>query len=330
MNYKFPIEECDVENKDSLQDLRNKMEEWENWLYKDDVSSIWHQIDRMLHNHAAFKFINEGRRLFIEAEMKNLSANNYLLNNVINDGYIATQTMAIRRLIEKKQNKDDRQPISIKRLVSDIKSHRNLLTRENYVAFDGLPYDYESARYRFYEQEQIFQDGKVACVPQNGPLACDKSEELHENFDQLAGITAENRNRKDKINQGVFSKIDKYLNKQAFADISHFADKMIAHAADQISRETIPNKELEVTLRKLETCHKILCQISKSITFQLLPQIDAMVPMVDDADDIFEHLDQPWLNSSLLESAKLFYTDYCNKIEKIEPLRFSCHKRTNN
>ena len=48
------------------------------------------------------------------------------------------QVLAIRRLTDTTKN-----VLSLSKLLQDIRSHRQLLTRENYVAFDGLPYHYE-------------------------------------------------------------------------------------------------------------------------------------------------------------------------------------------
>jgi hypothetical protein len=60
------------------------------------------------------------------------------------DGHVATQVLAIRRLM------DDRNTdiISLRRLVKDLRHSWTLFTRENYVCFDGLPYDYEAVQHK--------------------------------------------------------------------------------------------------------------------------------------------------------------------------------------
>ena len=55
---------------------------------------------------------------------------------------MATQVLAIRRLMDD-GNSD---VISLRRPVKDIRRDFALFTRENYVCFDGLPYDYEAVQ----------------------------------------------------------------------------------------------------------------------------------------------------------------------------------------
>ena len=43
------------------------------------------------------------------------------------------------------ENKDR---ISLPRLINDLRKNLRLFTRENFVGFDGLPYDYEAAQQR--------------------------------------------------------------------------------------------------------------------------------------------------------------------------------------
>jgi hypothetical protein len=46
--------------------------------------------------------------------------------------------------------------ISLRRLVKDLRRNFALLTRENYVCFDGLPYDYEAVQ----QKEMMERAGK--------------------------------------------------------------------------------------------------------------------------------------------------------------------------
>ena len=59
-------------------------------------------------------------------------------------GHAATRVLAICRLVD---NRGD-DLISLRKLLKDIRSNVPLLTRENYVCFDGLPYDYEAVQRR--------------------------------------------------------------------------------------------------------------------------------------------------------------------------------------
>ncbi len=81
--------------------------------------------------------------------------NNHLMAEALLDGHVATQVLAIRRLV------DDRHGdiISLRRLVKDLRRNFALFTRENYVCFDGLPYDYEAVRHEFSEMQENGEGG---------------------------------------------------------------------------------------------------------------------------------------------------------------------------
>jgi hypothetical protein len=70
--------------------------------------------------------------------------NNHLMIEALLNGHVATQVLAIRRLFDDGNN----DIISLRRLVKDLKRNFNLFTRENYVCFDGLPYDYEAVQHK--------------------------------------------------------------------------------------------------------------------------------------------------------------------------------------
>jgi len=67
---------------------------------------------------------------------------NTILAESLFDGHVANQVLAIRRLA------DDGSIISLRKLFKDIKRNFELFTRENYVCFDGLPYDYAAVEYK--------------------------------------------------------------------------------------------------------------------------------------------------------------------------------------
>lgn len=63
-------------------------------------------------------------------------------------GYVATQVLAIRLLVDNRGE----DVISLRKLLKDVRSNYVLFTRENYVCFDGLPYDYEAVQRRDMEK----------------------------------------------------------------------------------------------------------------------------------------------------------------------------------
>ena len=77
----------------------------------------------------------------------NSSLHNYLLSEALINGHFATQILSLRRLVDNRKD-----VISLNRLLKDVRGNLKLFTRENYVCFDGLPYDYEAAHARVLEK----------------------------------------------------------------------------------------------------------------------------------------------------------------------------------
>src|SRR5260370_12340183 len=140
MTYTYAPEDCDIVDKAVLTAYRDKRSEWLHLLNGKDDHAVCRQISAMLWNDAVFRVANESRRLSREAG-RSSSSRNWSLAQFMDQGFVATQTLSIRKLMERASNKPARQVISLRRVLDDIKEHRALFTRENYVAHDGLPYD---------------------------------------------------------------------------------------------------------------------------------------------------------------------------------------------
>jgi hypothetical protein len=65
-----------------------------------------------------------------------IAARNGVLAHMLDQGYVAVQVLAIRRLLDKRKD-----VFSLRRLFDDIHANSGLITRENFVAHDGVPYD---------------------------------------------------------------------------------------------------------------------------------------------------------------------------------------------
>jgi hypothetical protein len=188
-HYAYPVAQCDVtpEKRGALQSYRDKRRLWLSWIDTDEHHAIWRLLSSMVWTDVAFKMLTQ---LAINEE--NNALNNTLIGQALIDGQIATQVLAIRRLMDN-GNSDI---ISLRRLVKDLRRNFHLLTRENYVCFDGLPYDYEAVQH----QEMLARAGKGAFWGQrSGPGAHGPSRMAHEQFDRLAGIDPAKRSREDRL-----------------------------------------------------------------------------------------------------------------------------------
>jgi hypothetical protein len=133
--YQCGIDQCDVpqERRGALEAYRTKRDQWLAWLDTDKHHAIWHAISAMVWTDVSFRTIAK-----FAADDSCLS--NTLLAEQIIHGYVATQVLAVRRLVD---NRAD--VISLRRLIKDLRRNFELFTRENYVCYDGQPYDYETA-----------------------------------------------------------------------------------------------------------------------------------------------------------------------------------------
>ena len=113
---------------------------------------------------------------------------NTLLGQALIDGHVATQVLAIRRLM-------DNDNISLRRLVKDIRRNFGLFTRENFICFDGLPYDYEAVQ----QKDMMARLGNGAFWSEtSGPGAYSTSPMAHEQFDMWRASMAQ-RTREDRF-----------------------------------------------------------------------------------------------------------------------------------
>jgi hypothetical protein len=135
--YEYPIDQCDVapEHRSALIAFREQRRQWLSWLKTDEHHAISPLISSMAWNDVVFRTIwriteiDPGSSLY-----------NPLLAEALIEGHFAIQVLAIRRLMDK-----GRSVISLWRLLEDIKKNISSFTRQNFVAYDGLPYDYEAA-----------------------------------------------------------------------------------------------------------------------------------------------------------------------------------------
>ncbi|MHB1219518.1 MAG: hypothetical protein ACYC1L_15105 [Alphaproteobacteria bacterium] len=289
MKFEFPTSKCDVrpEYLSSLESFRERLLVWDTWLSIDE-HSIWNQITRMLWNDMIFRSINECRRIASREPSPQVGFNGSVAT-FIDQSYVATQLLAVRRLTERNVKGD---AITLYRLLDDMKKNAGIFTRENYVCNDGLPFDPGPARERTMKQlmeEAEKNDGVfVTSMPTTGPDAYDSAVRAHESFDRLTGVDGRNRSRDDRLDSNIF---DLLKSKLSICDgINTIASKFIAHAADAGSRNKVIDEETSITMRRIEACHRVICRVAAFINGPLLyigghglipiPQFDDIAPAV--------------------------------------------------
>lgn len=281
--YEYSVTDCDVSDKASLERYRAKRTAWVNWLDDDEHHAIWQVLTQMVWNEVAFNTLAG----IADADSDSALNNSLIIEAVLN-GHVAMQVLAIRRLTDTTKN-----VISLSKLLRDIRNHRELLTRENYVAFDGLPYDYEVV-----EEEHIRTRGSgVMWLHTTGPRAFGSARRVHEQFDRLCDVSPDRRNRDDRIPAKLINTIERWITDCGAKEIADWSHSYLAHAGSLASRQAIAS--YGVSGAKINNAIKGLTRAAEAISAYLLYSSGRMnALMATPQFDQFERLENAVLSSA--------------------------------
>lgn len=270
-----PVDECDVKDHSALVEFRRKREEWLSRLWSEDYHALERQLIRMIQFDMAYRVLVEARRGSDEATSG--AALNGLLACFLDHCYVETQVLAVGRLTDRRKD-----VISIRSLLDDVRGHCHLLTRENYVAHDGLPYEP-----RF---------GSSAGLTTTASAEGENLTSLirHQRFDQLSGVSPDRRSRSDSIRCRVFKTIEDYLDEADDDGLKKLRNKFIAHAASPSSRGPAvyigPSFEI---LEKVANAHRQALYALREIG-SLLARFEKADPVPHPHLGFLNGLDQPY------------------------------------
>jgi hypothetical protein len=266
--YKHSVDQCDVEDMAGCEQFRKKRRQWMEWLSGDDPHSIIKQIYSAVWDYALFCTVNELRRIAAENPEEGIGFNGPVIR-LFDAGFATTQATAIRRLIEWPARRPDRKVISIRTVLKDIRDNISLITRENYVCYDGLPYDYEKVRDEAFAKLPVNESGvSVGSMPISGPEGWPMAERMHKNFDRLAQVEPKKRSRTELIKEEIFDHLETLI--KPCEKVKKYVDKFIAHGAAPETRGALAEDEGGLTLERIESCHKIIYRVASFINGQLL------------------------------------------------------------
>lgn len=258
VDYVYPVDQCDVppERRGALQSYRDRRRVWLSWIETDEHHAIWTVLSSMIWTDVAFKVLSH-----LAVNNESSALNNSLVAEALIDGQVATQVLAIRRLTDNR----NRDVISLRRLVKEIRRNFALFTRENYVCFDGLPYDYEAVQYA----EMMERAGKGCFWREtSGPRAHGTSRLAHDQFDRLAGIDPKRRSREDRLPSSLLTTIEKWLADSGADELAEWSHAYLAHAGGPESRKRIA--DLTVTANKITDAIKAMARVTEAISAWLL------------------------------------------------------------
>ncbi len=268
---------CDVKDKEKLALFRMKRAEWIRWLSGESYHSIFNQIDNLLWFDTVFRTINEARRISSEKKSSETGFNRPLID-LLDRGFVESQTLAIRRLTDANFYSPQKAVISIIRLIDDIRININLFTRENYICHDGILYKELS--------EEKDEEKRFHC------------EHKHAIFDRLSGTSSEKRKRTDKLKVSEIS--DRKQELKVCDKIRTYVNKFVAHASDPENRPCLSEEQRGVTLDTLDKCYQAIVKVTSFIgTIVLYETSSGGVPTPQ--FDQLENLDKPMVSEYNVE-----------------------------
>lgn len=307
--YEFDIGDCDVADKGKLRRYREKRDLWVEILSEDEEHSIISQINQMIWNDAVFRVINHARKLSAKGSKEGAEING-TISEFIDQSYVATQLLAVRRLSESSKRGDE---ISLKRLIRDMKENSDLITRETYVSHDGLPFDPGPVKRKFFEELPSPKHGSaIGGIHTSGPKAWRLAERAHAGFDMICSGKPLHTNRGQQVDPRVFDRLVKHLG--ACSTFEMIASKFIAHAADHVSRDKLSNNQRSVTLAQITRCHQAICRVAAFLYgpvlfiggFSLLPHAQY---------GHLKYLDRPWVTAEDLKKLEAYWYRHNQSVE---------------
>ncbi len=280
-----PVEACDVVNPLKLAKYREKRAKWLT-LYefrKDEPNNVEGQIIRMVFLDMSYRILTRPRGE--EPPGTPIAARNGLLAHMLDIGYAATQVLAIRRLLDKGSD-----VASLQRLLTDIRSGRKLITRENYVAHDGKPYDPNG-----WQSLPPSPEIQIWGADAPGLHYYIISNERHKIFDKLSGTIPANRSRTDLISESIFDRLEGWLRSVEAEKLVRLSHKFFAHAADSTSLGALTDPG--VLLSDIEKAQRAIVRVERTITDDILfrgiaRDVVAMQPL-----GFLSSLDAPYVTS---------------------------------
>ena len=278
-DYKFEINVCDVmpKQRSQLKAFRLKRSKWLDRLNGPSVNSIGNQIINLLWYSSLFNVFNESRK-------NDSSPINAALWDMLFKGYVVQMGTAIRRLVDKNEN-----TCSLAVILMDMQKNQHLLTRENFICYDGWSFDPKPAK-EYYQKNNLF-DGEAHAIPMEGSGAWYRSEIAHKTFNKVTDSEG-SINREDQIDTAVIERLIAELKKPEIDRVKAWVDKQIAHSDHSFD----PNDpQFQPTLNDIDESIKTIIQVRQFLsTFILFDTDYGGVPTPQ--FDVFENLDQPFIS----------------------------------
>lgn len=222
-------------------------------MYENSENGLQNIVESLAWNDSIYRTFNEGLRL-----SRNKASRQRLPNSLIeyiHHAHIAYIVISLRKLYDDKKE-GSHAVNSLRTATQQILKNAHLFTRQNYVAFDDVPYD---------DNDKL--DWKTRAIVQA----------RHSQFDSLCGIRAGTPRRKtDVLDVNIPKKLHKRTRLRP--EIERFANKFLAHSSAKKNR---PSEEVTLenpTLGHIQAQYRNVIWSTQQIAKLLCEAFLSLVP----------------------------------------------------
>lgn len=300
-DYQFTVEACSVlpESRKRLAAYREFRTKCLERLSGDESTAVSQQLHDLSWHTMVFYCLNETRRI----EGQRLV--NGALWELIGAGYANLMTVGIRRLVD-----THGAATSLATILKDMEAHPEFFTRELFVAFDGIPFDW-SVGYEEHVKKVITDRPGASFSRQDtkGHAAWGTSEMMHRAFDKLSGVLPDKRRRSDTIPLHVLANVRQALGAPSILLVKTFTDKVVAHA----ERLAQGNDVAVPSFDNVEDALRTLTHVANFMASFFWHGIGSVVPTPQ--FDVFKDLDKGW---ALPQSLPKLHDYWCMRQNQID------------
>jgi hypothetical protein len=301
--YEYTVEQCDVPavRRKSMAEYRSFRRKCLEYMRGESNTSVSNQLHFLTWHTAVFRTLNEARRLEPDRPV------NGAMWELITDGYANLMTLGIRRLVDKDPRTD-----SLWNVIAQVEKRPELLTREKFICYDGLPYDYSVGFQKYVASLDLTSGGRANWLSTKGPEAWATSEMMHKAFDVLAGHP-QKRKRTDPIQPSILANVNAILSSKSIEAVCTLADRTIAHA-ERLSENShaVPL----VTYNDIDNALGQLIRVTNYLSgsFFYDTAIGSAVPTPQ--FNVLEALDSGWTSTDNIPALHDFWRETCDSMDR--------------
>lgn len=301
--YEYTVEQCDVPvvRRASLVEYRAFRRKCLEYMRGESSTSVMNQVHDLAWHTAVFRTLNEARRLEPSRPV------NGAMWELIAAGYANLMTLGIRRLVDRDPRTD-----SVWNVIAQVERRPELLTREKFVCYDGLPYDYEKVYERYVASLDMSSGGHSGWLSTKGPDAWAMSDMLHKAFDGLCGYPSK-RKRQDAIDSAVLTRLKERLAHPSIEKVCTMADKRVAHA-ERLAEDT--EAVSIATYNDVDEALKHIVKVASFLSSHFFYDAAFGSVVATPQFDVFEALDEPWVTTTNLPALRQHWQDLAQTMDE--------------